>query len=234
MHQIKNFNNYKYLLFDLDNTLLDFTKSSQLAFTDLMNHFEINYEEDLYAVYNPINAKYWHYFEKQKISAQDLNAGRFKEFLATIKVDLNENELAQKYLDFLVVHSSWVNGAEDILKKHASTHELVIITNGLSKAQHLRLEKHDMKKYFKHIIISEEIGYSKPHNLFFEKTHHLIKNVQKNDVLVIGDNPDSDIKGGRNYGFNTCWYDYKQNKKQHANANYKITDWNNFLNLENA
>lgn len=235
MNQIKDFKKYNYLLFDLDNTLLDFTKSSHIAFNKLMKYFEIENESiNLYDSYQAINAKYWHYFEKQKITANQLNAGRFKEFLKVMELNFNEHELAEKYLDFLVEHSSWIAGAESLLKQYSTTHELAIITNGLSKAQHLRLEKHDMKKYFKHILISEELGCSKPNSFFFEKAHQIIDEPNKNEVLVIGDNPNSDIKGGNNFGFSTCWYDYKQNKKQRARADYKVTDWNEFLNLKDA
>lgn len=233
-NQSKNFKDYKYLLFDLDNTLLDFTKSSQLAFADLMQFFKIESEKDLYAIYSPINAKYWHYFEKQKINAQELNAGRFKEFLQTIAIELNENDLAKKYLELLVLYSNWIDGAEDLLKKYAQTHHLAIITNGLSDAQHLRLEKHDMKKYFKHIFISEEIGFSKPNSLFFETVYHKINRPNKNEILVIGDNPNSDIKGAKNFNLASCWYDYRKDKKQNVKADFKISNWNDFINLDNA
>ncbi len=230
----RNFKQYKHLLFDLDNTLLDFNKSSHLAFADLMEHFNIESSKNLYEIYSPINAKFWHYFEKQKVSAQDLNTGRFKEFLYKIDIKLDENELADKYLDLLVHHSSWINGAEKLIKAYAKTHELHIITNGLSKPQHLRLEKHDMKQYFKNIFISEEINVSKPHELYFEKVHQTLNKVPKNEVLVIGDNPNSDIKGGHNFGFDTCWYDYRRNKKQSSKATFKVSDWNIFVNTHNA
>jgi len=234
MHLKNKFKQYKHLLFDLDNTLLDFNKSSHLAFNELMQLFEIKQEQNLYDIYTPINAKYWHYFERQKISAKELSSGRFKEFLQHINFKANAEEMADKYIDLLVKHSTWIDGAEKLIQTYAQSHHLHIITNGLSKAQHLRLEKHEMKKYFTNIFISEEINISKPHQLYFQKVHQTLQKAPKQEILVIGDNPNSDIKGGRNFGVDTCWYDYKQNKKQSAKANFKVDNWIEFLKHNHA
>ncbi|MFT4969187.1 MAG: YjjG family noncanonical pyrimidine nucleotidase [Chitinophagales bacterium] len=218
------FKPYDWLLFDLDNTLLDFSGVSKKAFADLVEHFEIDHT-DPYDAYHPINAKYWTYFEKQKIDAEALRYGRFEEFLKHIDSKVDHKLMADKYLDLLIHHSEWIEGAEDVIKQLAQTHNLAIITNGLKDAQHGRLEKHGMKKYFKHIFISEEMGISKPHSAFFEQVHETINRPSKDKVLVIGDNPQSDIKGGRKFDYHTCWYDYRKDKKQSVNSNLKISSW---------
>ena len=61
------FKDYDWLLFDLDNTLLDFSQTSKRAFQELSEIFEFH-EPDSYHTYHQINAKYWHYFEKHKIN----------------------------------------------------------------------------------------------------------------------------------------------------------------------
>jgi YjjG family noncanonical pyrimidine nucleotidase len=219
------FSKYDWLLFDLDNTLLDFSITSKLAFNELMTHFEIEEAEKAYAVYAPINAKHWSFFEKQRINADAVRYGRFKEFLSAISSNIPHDDMAHRYLDLLVKHSHWVAGAENLIKNLSKTHQLGIITNGLKDAQHARLEKHDMKQYFKHVFISEEMGVSKPHAAFFEQVHETIKLPLKEKVLVIGDNPKSDIKGGKNFNYHTCWYNYKKDKKQSVKAHFKVNSW---------
>jgi 2-haloacid dehalogenase len=221
---MEEFKQYDWLLFDLDNTLLDFTEVSKKAFADLVNHFELTHPEP-YEAYHPINAKYWHYFEKQKVDAETVRYGRFKEFLNHISSSVDHKKMADKYLDLLIHHSAWIAGAEQMIQDLSHTHHLAIITNGLKDAQHSRLEKHDMKKYFQHIFISEELGVSKPHRAFFEHVHKQIESPIKERVLVIGDNPKSDIKGGHNFDYHTCWYNYRKDKKQSVKANFKIDTW---------
>lgn len=226
---MKNLNEYEYLLFDLDNTLLDFNNVSVLAFEALMSKLNIKDFKSYYQIYYPINAKYWHYYEKQKISAHEVKYGRFQEFIEEAKLDIDSVSLANAYLDELVNHSFWIQGAQEFLNKVKESHQLAIISNGLSSAQHRRLEKHEMKSYFEHIFISEELGVSKPHKGFFEKVHDTMDIKDKSKVLVIGDNPKSDIKGARNFGYHSCWYNYKQDKKASVKSNFSIDNWEAYL-----
>lgn len=227
------FKKYEWLLLDLDNTLLDFSASSKLAFRDLVMHFEIPGEtNELYAKYSPINAKYWNYFEKQKVDASTLRNGRFKDFLDVLDVSRNASEMASKYLEFLIEHSFWLPNAEKTLKDLSGNYNLAIVTNGLREAQHARLEKHDMKKYFDHIFISEELGYSKPHDGFFKQVHETIESPKKDRVLIIGDNPKSDIKGGRDFNYDTCWFNYKQERGKRVNATMRINEWRDLKDLK--
>ena len=219
------FKDYDWLLFDLDNTLLDFSQTSKRAFQELSEIFDFH-KPDSYNTYHQINAKYWHYFEKHKINAHDLRYGRFKEFLETLGSKADYTAVAEKYLQLLIDFSEWIPGAENILKELSQTHRLVIITNGLKEAQHGRLEKHSMKQYFEHIFISEELGVSKPHQDFFQQVHQTIEEPDKNKVLVIGDNPKSDILGGEKFNYHTCWFNYHQEKKHHnIKANFKLESW---------
>ena len=110
------FKDYDWLLFDLDNTLLDFSQTSKRAFQELSEIFDFH-KPDSYNTYHQINAKYWHYFEKHKINAHDLRYGRFKEFLETLGSKADYKAVAEKYLQLLIDFSEWIPGAEDILKE---------------------------------------------------------------------------------------------------------------------
>ena len=231
------FKAYDWILFDLDNTLLDFTSVSKRAFDELSQIYEFG-DHGSYEKYHQINAKYWHYFEKHKINAHDLRYGRFREFLQSIESNADYSVVAEKYLRLLIDHSQWIPGAEKVLRQLSTTHRLGVITNGLKEAQHGRLEKHDMKKYFEHIFISEELGVSKPHQDFFLQVHQTIEHPEKHKVLVIGDNPKSDILGGNKFNYHTCWFNYHSSAKHpKIKANFKIESWlasNTRLLIKNA
>ena len=47
---------------------------------------------------------------------------------------------------------------------------------------------------------------SKPNAGFFDITFDRIGNPPKEEVLIIGDNLISDIKGGYDFGIDTCWF----------------------------
>ena len=49
---------YKILLFDVDDTLLDFTKAESLSFFETMEHFNINANEQMHSEYSRINREW--------------------------------------------------------------------------------------------------------------------------------------------------------------------------------
>jgi FMN phosphatase YigB (HAD superfamily) len=99
-----------------------------------------------------------------------------------------------------------IEGASGILDKLSSRYVLTLITNGISSVQRSRLKAAGIEKYFKKIVISEEIGFKKPDKKFFDEALRQNINPLKEEILVIGDSLSSDILGGINYGLDTCWY----------------------------
>ena len=46
---------------------------------------------------------------------------------------------------------------------------------------------------------------AKPHAGFWDYAYERMDGVEKDKVLVIGDNPNADVKGALDYGFHACW-----------------------------
>lgn len=43
-------------------------------------------------------------------------------------------------------------------------------------------------------------------------------------VLVIGDTKMSDIKGGKDFGYSTCWYNHNKSDQEGPEANFLINN----------
>jgi putative hydrolase of the HAD superfamily/5'-nucleotidase len=89
--------------------------------------------------------------------------------------------------------------------------KLGIITNGFVELQQVRLERTGLREHFELLVISEEVGVAKPHRDIFEHALTIMGSPQRDNVLMVGDNPDSDILGGINAGLDTCWFN-RENK----------------------
>lgn len=64
---------------------------------------------------------------------------------------------------------------------------------------------YQLEKYFSFQLYSDETGFSKPSNKMFQLVFNKInkhKNIQKNEVLHIGDNKIADYNGAIKFGFN--------------------------------
>lgn len=200
-------NKYTHLLFDLDNTIFDFTGASHLAFSALLDYFNIDEAADHYDIYKRINRDVWSELEAGKITQFELREKRFRIFFNTIGESIEGHRANSIYLSELVEHSELLNGARELLIELKQKYVLFAITNGLKEVQRPRMAKTDTLGFFEHIVVSDEIGFTKPHKSFFDVAYDPIKNVvSKDKILVIGDSLASDIRGGNDYGFDTCHY----------------------------
>ena len=200
---------YSWLLFDLDNTLLDFDTGCRNAFDMLLQRLNIEASEDIFSRYLTINSGVWKQLEKGKIDAETLKWKRFQLFFDDLSVDRDPHEANDLFLDFLSHQVSFVPNAFELIQELRSKYLLGIITNGLQRVQRPRLEKSGLLPYFETVIISEEIGSAKPQEAYFTKTLEQIGQPDVGEILVIGDSLASDIKGGMNMGMDTCWYNGK-------------------------
>jgi len=223
---------YKVILFDADETLFDFNKSEANAFEKTINNFNMEYDSEYhYKIYKEINKGIWSEFEKGLIDAKDLKIERFKRLSEGLGVSFDPKEFSDVYLEFLSQESNLFDEAYDLIYSLSKNYKLGIITNGLAKVQNNRFKKSPISKYFDSIIISEEVNVSKPNPKIFEYSLDSLKHEDKNSVLIVGDSLTSDIKGGLNFGIDTCWYNpYKIENTSEIVPKYEI---NNLAELKN-
>jgi len=203
---------YTQILFDADNTLFDFTESSLRAFHDLLTHFGVDQDTDLYQIYQPINHKAWKRLESNEIDMDGVRTTRWQGFWEAIGLSYDSKLSNDIYLENLVKHSFLLEDTTSILD-HLSNHKelsLHIITNGMKEAQRPRISKLGLEKYFETITVSDEIGCAKPDTRFFDHVIKCIGQQEKSQYLIVGDSLHSDIQGGLNYDLDTCWFDPKK------------------------
>lgn len=206
---------YEWLLFDLDNTLLDFNVSEHYALTKVLQSVDITFNESVLKVYEKINRQCWDDFEAGKLPQAAINETRFSQFLAALNLpNKNATQLGDYYLEQLSEKSIFMDGGKELLEEQANKYHLGIITNGLKQVQRPKLIKSQLVDYFKVIVVSDEIGISKPQSAIFEHAFEKMNFPAKEKVLMIGDSLSSDIQGGINYGIDTCWYNFKEQENQ--------------------
>lgn len=199
---------YKFLLWDIDGTVLDFLASEAYAIRFLFKKYNIGECTDqMLKSYSGINAKYWQMLERGEMTKPEILVGRFREFFGTIGVDASISEDFNKdYQLTLGDHIEFVDKAEDVLNGQKGKYVLAAVTNGTRIAQEKKLRLSGLDKLFDHIFISENVGAEKPDKRFFDYVFEALGITDKSEVLIIGDSLTSDIKGGFLYGIDTCWF----------------------------
>ena len=71
------------------------------------------------------------------------------------------------------------------------------------------LAKFGIADFFEHIVISEDIGWRKPHGKIFESALASLGE-SPSDAIFIGDNPEADITGSSDCGIDSVWVKRKE------------------------
>lgn len=212
---------FTHLLFDLDNTLLDFTASSKEALKEFAEIISVEYNESFLEIYHDYNHAAWAKFENGIIDSTQLRRERFELTAEYYGKKIDGLLMNRKYLQQVVQHTFFIDGAISILEHFSPTHSLSILTNGLKEVQRPRLKSAEIFDYFDAIVVSDEIGFAKPDERYFEYAWNKLENPNKEKVIMIGDSPNSDILGAMNFGFKACLID-PTNKFPEANCDYRI------------
>ncbi len=195
--------NIKHVFFDLDHTLWDFDKNAKLSFEQIFKEQKIAVAlDDFLEVYTPINFEYWKLYREEKVNKATLRYRRLKDTFDALSYTINDdliNVLSEDFIKFLPNYNHLIEGTIDVLDYLSEKYQLHIITNGFKEVQNLKLEKSNIKKYFKTVITSESVGVKKPNPKIFEYALAQAK-AQPQDCIMIGDNIEADILGAFNAG----------------------------------
>ena len=202
---------YRNLFFDLDDTIWAFSANARDTFEEmyhvhhLYNHFDSF--EHFYSLYKKRNEELWAEYARGEVTKDELNRQRFLYPLAA--VGYPDEELAKRYsTDFLnTIHtkSKLMPHAKEVLDYLSPKYNLYILSNGFRELQSRKMQSAGVDKYFKKIILSEDLGVLKPSLQLF---HFALSATQSelNQSLMIGDSWSADIVGAKGAGMDHVFY----------------------------
>ena len=224
---------YKFLLFDLDHTLLDFDTAEDVALTQLLKEEGVTDIQAYKDYYVPMNKSLWKDLELKKITKQELVNTRFSKLFSHFGIEKDGVYLAERYQFYLAQQGQVFSGAMELLDSLIDlAYELYAATNGITTIQTGRLAQSGLAPYFNQVFISEQLQTQKPDALFYEKIGQQIAGFSKGKTLMIGDSLTADIQGGNNADIGTIWYNphHLENHTQ-AQPTYEVDSYQALLEL---
>lgn len=213
---------YPVVLFDLDNTLSDFTAAQREALPGLLEDHGVENGARYLDTFRMLAAPLWHQLEAGELTLDTLNDERFRLLVEHTDLDLDPSVLAPDFLARLSTSGRLFPGSLELLDRLHGNVRLGLITNGYSEVQRPRLDHFDLGKYFESITVSSEIGHAKPGTAFFDVAFEQLGHPARDSVLVVGDSLTSDIAGGAAAGCATCWFNPQAQPLPTAHAELRI------------
>ncbi len=196
----------KYILIDLDNTIIDFNECARHSIIDIFAKFDLPYSENVFRIFITENVKIWKRLEKGEITKDYLRANRWNIILGKLGIDFDGPTIEELFEKGVALGAYPVDGAYEMLDYLSGKYDLYIVSNGFRFVQESRLKIGDFNKYFKDVFVSEDVGVQKPGVEFFEYCYEKIGKPNKERIILIGDNLHADILGGNNFGIDTVWF----------------------------
>jgi 2-haloacid dehalogenase len=228
---------YRTLLVDLDHTIFDFNASEIAAFDSALTLLGVGggTTADHLATYQRINNALWAAAERGEIRSSEIRNLRFQRLAAELGLDADDESVravSDAFVAGLGSHGDLFPGALDVLEALAPKVDMAIVSNGLGEVVHARLARLGIEHLFRAVIVSSEVGASKPDPKIFGATFDRLGHPDKAATLMVGDSLTSDIAGGRAYGIDTAWYNPDaRNPRPGDTFTYEIRDLSQLLTL---
>lgn len=220
----------KVVFVDIDNTLLDFNACAKDSMIKVGKEMGIPLPSNVMDTFLPINNSLWARIEQGTLDLEGLHLIRWNMVLAALGLTGDGPSFEKRFKQKLFYSAIKVNGAAQMLDYLSQKYIVCAASNGPYEQQEYRLTKAGLDKYISNIFVSERVQVSKPSPLFFDYCFERLGKFTPKEAIMIGDSLSADIKGAKDYGMNTCWFDYYQTDKFSEYADYKIL---NLLDIKN-
>ncbi|MBB1192244.1 noncanonical pyrimidine nucleotidase, YjjG family [Flavobacterium sp. SOK18b] len=197
------------VFFDLDHTLWDFDKNSELTFNTIFKNNHPDVDAKLFIdKYVPINQECWKLYQFDKITHEELRYNRLKHSFDAIDYSISDaqiNKISDEYIKLLPDSNHLFDGTFEILEYLKPKYNLHIITNGFADVQSRKMYNAKIESYFQTITNSEMAGVKKPNPGIFN--YALARaNAAVTSSIMIGDSYEADVQGALNAGLDAIFF----------------------------
>ncbi|MBQ4063162.1 MAG: YjjG family noncanonical pyrimidine nucleotidase [Bacteroidaceae bacterium] len=205
---------YQNIFIDLDDTIYDFAAASRESFEEAYNL--LGYERyfnsfnHFMSLYEPHNLELWGLYGEGKITKAELNSDRYSYPLRMVGIENQElaDTFCREVLGRIPTKNKVIPGAVELLEYLYPKYNLYILSNGFKELQEHKMQTAGLRKYFKKIVLSDDIGINKPNPELF--IHALqVANSTTEESIMIGDMFDTDITGAAGVGMDQIFYNRK-------------------------
>lgn len=212
---------YKRILMDIDDTIFDFMPGNRNAIAALMEELNLS-SPTVFDEYQAINHACWEALERGEMNQDQLHVERFRRFLAAKNHPADPEKTAARFAELLGRQVIPLPYAESVVREISRHLPITLLTNGITVIQKARIAASPIKDWIDKMIISQEVGISKPDKAIFDLA---LEGLDPSQVLMIGDGVGSDVIGANNAGVDVCWFNPKgKTLPEGVHAEYEISD----------
>ena len=218
----------KAVVFDLDNTLVDFMQMKQRAVNAAISSM---IDAGLQLSFDEVNANIQQIYKEQGIEYQRV----FDSLLQQLLGHVDHKILAAGIIGYRRAREASLVTYPHV---HLTLYELAkmglklaVVSDAPKLEAWLRLCYLGLQHIFDHVVTFEDTGERKPRPAPFQRALSLLE-VRAEESLMVGDWAERDIVGAKQVGMKTAFARYGDTfQTVHANADYELNDINELLDI---
>ncbi len=202
------------IFFDIDDTLINSEVAHVNAIRETCSEYALKIENTTISdrEWLTITDKFLKLYFEGEISLSQQRILRIREFwerfgqqITAEKAQIVYHRYHQLFLRSCKAFNDTISSLEILSSSHG---KLGIISNGVYSDQIFKLKNNRLLPYFKYLIVSEKVGFSKPDKEIFDFASRQTGTVIS-DCIYIGDSYQLDYVGSLNAGMKPIWLDRK-------------------------
>lgn len=212
---------FKAVLFDLDNTLIDFMRMKKISCEAAISAMiDAGLEMDKDEAYKALFALYGvHGIEHQEI---------FQKFLRKVNGRIDYKILSRGINAYRKMQVGYLEPYPHVrgtlLALKAKGLKLGIVSDAPRLKAWMRITELGLSDFFDVVVTLDDTGVRKPGRMPFSAALRVL-GARPREILFVGDNPARDIEGARKAGMKTCLAKYGQIfPDTGAKADYEVLD----------
>lgn len=199
---------YTTILWDLDQTLLNFDLSMEHALRAVFAKYGLPVNEEITARYDAINRSCWLQLESGDLTKEQVTVGRFRILFEELGIThVTPEEINAEYQRELGNVFFYMDGAKELvtlLKERG--YRQYVVTNGVNTTQASKMRLSGLDRIMDGVFVSEVMGYPKPRREYFDACFAALPDVAREECILVGDSLTSDMRGAENAGVASCWF----------------------------
>ncbi|HEY0898834.1 MAG TPA: YjjG family noncanonical pyrimidine nucleotidase [Sphingobacteriaceae bacterium] len=202
----------KHIFFDLDHTIWDFDRNAEETLQELFYEYQLDRlgltsPEVFIETYTHNNHQLWAEYHLGRITKEHLRTTRFKKTFLDLGVHPQAVPAAfeDDYVRICPTKTNLFPQVHETLSYLVEKYDLHLISNGFKESTEMKVERTDLARYFKTIVISEVVGINKPDKAIFEFALNAAQ-AEKHHSIMIGDSIEADIRGAQQFGMDAIFF----------------------------
>ncbi len=207
------------LFFDLDDTIISHDAVADIAWDDTFDAFAgrlgPHSKEHVKKTMIDCSAAFWSHPVQHMRGRLNLREARRTIIRAAFdRLKINDNDLAINYADhFFDLREKLITPFPEAIETLQTFRDrgipMALITNGAKETQYHKIERFNLRPYFKEIVVEGEFGFGKPRP---EGFLHALKSLKAApaETWMIGDSLEFDVAGAKPLGIRTAWNNWSR------------------------